>query len=632
MTITVDYQKRKNTNLFIKFQTNNSTNLTNIQNYMPIYERFFSLNNTNYNSINLNHQLYISDIKDTNVKDICNENILNCKLKHITDNVQTTTKSVFIKMAPLLDPFKYIIGKYPHSDPNLFNLPSFDKTINVHPKIMEQNNSAYIDGFFSFLTSKILHEHNFIHGVDYYGSFLAIKNNYKLNIIDDLDYLVQSDFFNKQKNVLFNVEDFSHLMSNHDDKKPLKPLKISASLKSNVSIKSIDDSMFENIFENDTEHVSLTDIKNMGLDIVDITNSYEVDTDTNNQKKTESLRSGSTCSSRTSHTNDNDENDFMNNKMNFEDEDEDEVEDDLDELEDNDNEKMEEKMDVEEIPMDIKEMDITEMDIEDEYEDVDSDDEEDEKLILTFDKFPVQVICMEQCEDTFDNLIINGTLTNDEWFSALMQIIMILITYQKMFSFTHNDLHTNNIMYIPTNKKFVYYIYKKKTYKVPTFGKLYKIIDFGRAIYKFNGNIFCSDSFQIGGDAATQYNTEPYFNDKKPRLEPNFSFDLCRLACSIFDYVVDDLELIKNLDTCSPIIKLIVEWCMDDNSINVLYKNNGAERYPDFKLYKMIARHVHRHTPNAQLDRPEFSNFIVSNKTVSKIEQIINIDDLPCYC
>jgi hypothetical protein len=605
---------------------------------MPIYERFFSLNNTNYNSINLNNQLYISDIKDINGTDIGNENIFNCKLKNITDNVQSISKSVFIKMAPLLDPFKYIIGKYTYSDPNLFNLPSFDKTVNVHPKIMEQNNSAYIDGFFSFLTSKILHEHKFIHGVDYYGSFLAIKNEYKLNIIDDIDYLVQSDFFNKQKNVLFDVEDFSHLLSN-DDNKPLKPLKISTSVKSNSSIKSIDDSMFENIFENDTEHVSLTDIKNMGLDIVDITHSYEVDTDTNNQKKTETLRSGSTCSSRTSHTNDNDENDFINNKMNYDEEDNmddeekmDGEEDNMDEEEENEENNMEEENNLEEKENGEKE---EKMDIEaDDYEDVESDDdcEDEEKLILTFNRFPVQVICMEQCEDTFDNLIINGTLTNDEWFSAMMQIIMILITYQKMFSFTHNDLHTNNIMYIPTNKKFIYYTYKKKTYKVPTFGKLYKIIDFGRAIYKFNGNIFCSDSFQIGGDAATQYNTEPYFNDKKPRLEPNFSFDLCRLACSIFDYVVDDLELIKNLDTCSPIIKLIVEWCMDDNGINVLYKNNGAERYPDFKLYKMIARHVHKHTPNAQLERPEFSNFIVSNKTVPKNEQIISIDDLPCYC
>jgi hypothetical protein len=167
-------------------------------------------------------------------------------------------------------------------------------------------------------------------------------------------------------------------------------------------------------------------------------------------------------------------------------------------------------------------------------------------------------------------------------------------------------------------------------YKVPTFGKIYKIIDFGRAIYKFNGKIFCSDSFQIGGDAATQYNTEPYFNDKKPRLEPNFSFDLCRLACSIFDYVIDDFDVIKNpQNTLSPLAKLIIEWCLDDNGINVLYKNNGVERYPDFKLYKMIARCVHKHTPQAQLDRPEFKAF--SNFKGEVPNDFIDIDKIPVY-
>ena len=269
---------------------------------------------------------------------------------------------------------------------------------------------------------------------------------------------------------------------------------------------------------------------------------------------------------------------------------------------------------------------------EEEWEDEESEiDNEEETLTLTFPKFPVQVICMEQCENTFDYLIMNNELTQDEWFSALMQIIMILITYQKMFLFTHNDLHTNNIMYISTNKKFIYYAYKKKTYKVPTFGKIFKIIDFGRAIYKLNGKLICSDSFKTGGDASTQYNTEPYFDNKKSRLEPNFSFDLCRLACSIFDYVVDDFEIVKNLNECSPLIKIIVEWCIDDNGINVLYKNNGVERYPDFKLYKMIARYVHKHTPLNQLERPEFSKFLVSNKNIGKNEIIINIDELPSY-
>jgi len=616
MNISVNYQKRKNNNLFNKFQTNKRINLSDVQNYIPIYDRFFSLNNTNWNSINLNNKWAISDIRDSNKndknnEDIDNEHIFNCKLKHISDDEEiTNSKKVFIKMAPLLDPFKYLVGKYNYKDSNLFNLPSFDKSIKVHPKISDPNNSSFIDGFFSYLTSKALHEYQFIHGLDYYGSFLAIKNDFKINIIDDLDYLIQSDFFNKQKGVLFNVEDYTHLIT-PNEVKTLQPLKISNTLKSILSFKSIDDNIFENIFDsNNHDILSLNDVKAFGVELIDITNSnyFEV----SNQHKSETLKSGSTCSSRTSHTNENNDLEGAN-----------------DENEDLNLENISKSSLTTNSKEDAEEL-------EDEYEnESDYSTIKEESLMLSFPKFPVQVICMENCENTFDNLIMNDSLNDDEWFSALMQIIMILITYQKMFSFTHNDLHTNNIMYIPTNKKFIYYTYKKKTYKVPTFGKIYKLIDFGRAIYKFNGKLFCSDSFQIGGDAATQYNTEPYFNEKKPRLEPNFSFDLCRLACSIFDYVVEDFDSIKNINECSPLVKLIVEWCIDDNGINMLYKNNGVERYPDFKLYKMIARYVHKHTPQAQLERKEFNKYLVSNKNIPKSDAnfsiLINIDDLPSY-
>jgi hypothetical protein len=621
MTISVNYQKRKNINLFQKFQTNKRINASYVQNYIPIYDRFFSLNSTNWNSINLNHQWAITDIKDSKNKDDDNENIFNCKLKHISDDEDlSNTQKVFIKMAPLLDPFKYLVGKYNYTDSQLFNLPSFDNSIKVHPKIADHNNSSFVDGFFSFLSSKVLHEHNFIHALDYYGSFLAIKNEYKINIIDDIDYLIQSEFFNKKKGILFNVEDYSHLIA-PNEVKPLQPLKITTSLKSVLSVNSIDNNIFENIFENNEKVISLNDIKNNGVELVDITNSNCFDI--SNQNKSDTLKSGSTCSSRTSHTNDNNLNE-------------------LDDMDDDDeyitDENISKNSSSSELTTDLKQDSSEGLDDDDdEWEDADSDlySVEEESIMLTFPKFPVQLICMENCENTFDDLIINQKLSDDEWFSALMQIIMILISYQKMFSFTHNDLHTNNIMYIPTNKKFIFYTYKKKTYKVPTFGKIYKLIDFGRAIYKFNGKVFCSDSFQTGGDAATQYNTEPYFNDKKPRLEPNFSFDLCRLACSIFDYVVDDFDMIKNLtssqNTCSPLVKLIVEWCIDDNGINMLYKNNGVERYPDFKLYKMIARYVHKHTPHSQLERKEFNKYLVTNKAIPKNEFIINIDELPVY-
>ena len=188
-------------------------------------------------------------------------------------------------------------------------------------------------------------------------------------------------------------------------------------------------------------------------------------------------------------------------------------------------------------------------------------------------------------------------------------------------------------MYNPTKKKFIYYCYKKKYYKVPTFGRIFKIIDFGRSIYKFEQKLFCSDSFQLGGDAATQYNTEPYFNEKKPRLEPNFSFDLCRLASSMFDYLIEDMDEVsaQNLPLCSAVTRLVNEWCLDDNGINVLYKNNGAERYPDFKLYKMIARLVHGHTPHAQLERTEFASYMVEKSAIGD-ENVMDIDAIPCFC
>jgi hypothetical protein len=62
----------------------------------------------------------------------------------------------------------------------------------------------------------------------------------------------------------------------------------------------------------------------------------------------------------------------------------------------------------------------------------------------------------------------------------------------------------------------------------------------------------------------------------------------------------------------TPVYELVEEWCLDDKKRNVLYKKNGEERYPDFKLYKMIARTVHAHTPEAQLTKPIFKKYIVS--------------------
>jgi len=595
--INVNYQKRKNLELFKCLEKPETLFLSNAQNYIPIYNKFFTLNDSNYNSINLNNKWYISNVNDGDEEDF---HLFNCRLKNIQNN-KVKDKDVFFKMAPLLDPFKYLIGKYNLNDKKLFTLPKINSTeLDCHSKFIDQNNSAYVDGMFVFLSSNLIYNHGFTHGVDYYGSFLGIKNDFILNVFDDIDYLNESDYFNKNKNVLFKIDDYEHLFQDENPK--LKPITIqhNSSAKSQISIKSFDNEIFEDVFDE-----NIVNISDLPSDLIDLTNINLLEQKEVNQNVT--LKSNSTCSSRSSYTDNEEEHEDC---------------DDCGEIENLDSDK----------PEKDEEHENKEDEDEDDDEDDDDDDDsfEEERIDVTIPKFPVQVIGMEFCENTFDDLILTSDLSKEEWYSAFMQIIMILVTYQKAFNFTHNDLHTNNVMYNETDKKFIYYCYKKKYYKVPTFGRIFKIIDFGRSIYKFDGKLFCSDSFQAGGDAATQYNTEPYLNEKKPRLEPNYSFDICRLACSIFDYVVEDFDEIKDLSKCSdPVKRLIVEWCLDDKGVNMLYKGNGVDRYPDFKLYKMIARCVHNHTPQAQLERPEFNAYSSFKGEVPA--DVIDIDKIPSY-
>ena len=597
-SIDIHYQKRKNSDLFQTLESKKFLQLSNTQNYIPIYNRFFALSDTNFNSINLNNKWFIKNVKNK-VKE--QNNLFKCLIKNIDTN-EIKEKNIFIKLAPLIDPFKYLVGKYNINDNKLFNLPNLNSNENMcHPKLLDMNNSAYVDGFFVYLISSLKNIYGFQHGLEYYGSFLSIKNDFLLNIFDDLDYLNNSEFFIKNKNVHFDVDEYEHLIDkDFDDQPKLKPIKIHNSNKNplNLSFKSINGDEYENIFISEDKN-SQPSMNEPILFELDINNSVLI-----NDEKTTTIKSNSTCSSRTSHT-------FSEKSESNE-----------DFSNDDDDEK------------DCNECNGSAAN--DSWEDInsnqnsqdDSEDEEEEEIFATIPKLPIQVICMENCEATFDSLIMDNELTNDEWFASLMQIIMNLLSYQNTFWFTHNDLHTNNIMYNKTNQKYITYRFNNNIYKVPTYGRIFKIIDFGRSIFKFQGKVFCSDSFKNGNDAAGQYNTEPYFNENKSRIEPNFSFDLCRLACSIFDYVID-LEEVKNPKNFinDPLKRIIFEWCLDDNGTNVLYKNNGDERYPDFKLYKMISRYVHKHTPILQLERPEFKQFLLDNN-LEKLDknQIIDID------
>ena len=626
------YEKRKNKELFESFQ---EYGLEKTQNYIPIYNKFFLLNETNYNHVNLNHPYYITKInKELEL------NIFDCTIEKNQEQTNQQSnrlnKPIFFKLAPLLDPFKSMVGKYHLHNKDLLTLPTpFPEPVSpedakyithydIKGKIYDENNCAYVDSLFSFLSSQLLHNHRFLHGLDYYGSFLTIKKDFKLNIYDDIDYLTKSEYFNKHKNVLFQVEDYSHLITDDDASEKKPPITIFDSKDNDIDIDvpELDLGLdFDFKSEKNIETVTEDNLREMewkndlwekNADSQEREKSNSKSNSNSNALSKTTLKSGSSCSSRTSYTNSNKEDDDS----------------------DADSHStcstcMSGGHTSTGTGTDTGTDTDSNGDTNSSYE-----TEDDTPVYATLPAFPVQIICLEKCENTLDDFIqTNEDIKDIEWFSALFQIIMTLLAYQKVYSFTHNDLHTNNVMYVKTNKQFLYYCYKNNYYRVPTFGRLFKIIDFGRGIYRVGEKLCCSNSFENGEDAHTQYNTEPYFNDKKPRIEPNYSFDLCRLACSIFDYVVEDMDSINTpgkLKRCDAITRLIVEWCLDDNGVNVLYKNDGSERYPDFKLYKMIARNVHKHTPDAQLERKEFKAFLIQKKKISASdrEDIMDLDKM----
>lgn len=281
-------------------------------------------------------------------------------------------------------------------------------------------------------------------------------------------------------------------------------------------------------------------------------------------------------------------------------------------------------------------------------DDDDDDDEEDEyNVFLTFKNFPVMMILTEKNTSTLDDLLTNyeevganpgETLWEEKWSAWLFQVISALCVAQTLFGFTHNDLHSNNIVWSETNELYLYYKTNNRTlFKVPTYGKLFKIIDFGRSIFSINDKTFISDDFEEGNDATTQYNFPPlsYDNDRTI-VYPNPSFDLTRLSISIFESIfpekpdeknngtiisTEENRIIKQTD--SDLFNILWLWLIDTDGKNILLDDDNNERFPDFELYVHIAEKCKNGIPKEQLYKKPFSNFIV--KSIDKNEKIYSL-------
>lgn len=547
------YKKNDNASLFKEIEA--TTEMRQLQNYFPLYTRYFSISDTNWNQFNLNQHYQLKHI------------LKRVSSHHYEIQLQNEEhihkRTAFIKFSPLFDPLKYIIGKFKH---DIFTLPEWKKTTN--PVYDDPNNVAYVDAFFSYLSSQLLHRFGFPNAIDFYGCYLGIKHNFDYNACDDLDYIHNSTHF-IERNDLFKCNNpYIKELINMNTRKNKERLQIQGDADEDIEIedllkpserKEALDTLFKPV-ENTVIDTS-ANVANVIYEHEQTTTKYTNDSD-------------SECSSRSSDTDETQHTEIQSDSTSSYD---------------------------------------------------DSTATEDEVIVQITD-FPVQMIVLEKLQDTLDAYLSENmdTLTTSEWMSILFQIVVSLYTYQKMFDMTHNDLHTNNIMYTHTDAEFIVYKINHRYFRIPTYNKIYKIIDFGRSIYTYQGQRHMSSSYAKTGDAVGQYNTAPYFDENKRPIEPNYSFDLCRLACSLFDFLDDELDA-DGEKTAH--VKLVDTWIRDDKGKNILYKSNGKERYPGFKLYKMIARLVHNHLPEKLLNDETFSMFLVSKNKLKK-RKIIDVDEI----
>ena len=237
-------------------------------------------------------------------------------------------------------------------------------------------------------------------------------------------------------------------------------------------------------------------------------------------------------------------------------------------------------------------------DCSEEGSDDESDDESDTPFAWAkFTDVPVQVTIMEKCQGTLYQLFteFNDPQKHIAWLS---QVIFTLAYAQRNFSFIHNDLHGNNIMYIKTDLTHINYNCGGTIYHIPTYGYLIKLIDFERSIIsvRLTGmkepKFFMSDHFSQEEEAGGQYNCEPFYNPKFPMTKPNPSFDLVRLATSMFWDLFSEGPDHAEYQS-QPLFKLFIKWLTLPDGSSILFgkKDIKHDRYHGFNLYKAITRH-----------------------------------------
>jgi len=499
---------------------------------------------------------------------------------------------VYTKIVHLLNPIDVLRERYIHPiHPFLPQVTSqWKETVQ---RVHSQNNQAYIDYTLNYLLSRFREMDLTPHTVLFYGSFTGISSKYKFNITNEYDTYRNCRWFwdgvkERRATIVVNDEVSEEIYNeiitppfDEDEEVEVEPFDDTASVGSAVSVSF------------DTIQSDETSLESDDAPLVEIEDSIDPGDPGDPVLVLEELEDSTIP--------------FVSKESDHE----------------SDSESQEEF---------------------DHESDLGSQEESDGEIEISLElsTIPVITIAQEAQEGIMDTLLDEDEIDGCEhgsaewekrWIAWLFQVISVLTFLQSTLHFTHNDLHSNNILWRSTDKPYLYYSTKDGTmWRVPTYGKIFSIIDFGRAIFRLGKRNMVSDDHWPEQDASDQYNFGTFYNPKKPKCTPNMSFDLCRLSVSLIDGLFDETPSKKKgkkimsqegswkvYETKSELYNLLWSWTVDDAGRTIYEDADGNEKYEGFELYIRIAHDVHSAIPREQLSKSVFNEFLYKGTTDEKV-------------
>jgi len=231
-------------------------------------------------------------------------------------------------------------------------------------------------------------------------------------------------------------------------------------------------------------------------------------------------------------------------------------------------------------------------------------------FFLQRNNFPCLLIYMENMvNDLYHYIYQSGKILEYEWSCYIFQVIAGLTVVQKYYNLYHNDLHLSNIMYNYTTKKYLYYKFNTTYFRINTYNKIIKIIDWGRSTYHFNNNQGNNITFNVEGEAFGQYINNRINNQGKNYIDYNPSIDLYILGKNLI--TIDKFPNKGNLKN------LVNKW--------INYSSSDHFNDESFDMYIRASKEAYNGIPKEQFYSIVFKKFIINKFSIPRNEIIYNL-------